>query len=244
MQLTGSHTWQLPAAALIAHAVWLTGSAACIWQRRHTLHAGLLGCASAVGLFSCWSEHGVLGYALVSAPLVSRALRDSLTGLRRSTLTGIAAVSCVCLLGLARVPFLDPRMPEPGLPATSIAFVRDHGLRGRALVSEAWTSAFLGALYPEHRVFFDPHLACSERTRQHYATILAGEPGWDALLDHYDIQFLVLQRSASAAASGLRARLQRDARYRLVHTDVQGEIFIRSEGDNAELALDAAGAKG
>jgi hypothetical protein len=93
-------------------------------------------------------------------------------------------------------------------------------------------------------VFFDNRLEAysPEFARDVYQAVRYGAPGWDTLLDRYDIQFLLLRYTTPGEAAfqrgapNVRQRLARDARYRLVHFDDVGALFVRAQGENAELA--------
>jgi hypothetical protein len=129
-------------------------------------------------------------------------------------------------------------------PLRHFDFIRMHSLRGNVFVSDAWGGPFLGFFYPERRVFFDNRIEAYSPhfIRDVYQRIRYGEPGWDRLLERYQIEVLLL-RYTSAGESRLqrgepnvRQRLARDPRYTLLRFDDVGELFVRTNGANAGLA--------
>jgi hypothetical protein len=124
--------------------------------------------------------------------------------------------------------------------------MREHALTRRAFVSDAWAGPFLGAFYPKQKAFFDLRL---EAYSQAFATdvyqrIRYAQPGWDALLDQYRIDVILLRYTTAGEAGwqagkpNLRQRLARDARFSLVHFDDVGELFVRRSPDNAALVAE------
>src|SRR6185312_14769359 len=118
-------------------------------------------------------------------------------------------------------------------PLRHFDFIRMHSLRGNVFVSDAWGGPFLGFFYPERRVFFDNRIEAYSPhfIRDVYQRIRYGEPGWDRLLERYQIEVLLL-RYTSAGESRLqrgepnvRQRLARDPRYTLLRFDDVGELF-------------------
>ena len=159
-----------------------------------------------------------------------------------------AALLCACALAAPLYVFRDH---APGFgyapsiwPHAHFAFVRQHRIAGHAFVSNAWAGPFLGVFYPERKSFFDMRLEAYSpgMLREVYQRIAYGQPGWDALLDRYDVQWLLLRYTTPGEAAlqggrpNLRQRLAVDPRFTLVRFDDDGELFVRSAGPNAALA--------
>jgi hypothetical protein len=161
----------------------------------------------------------------------------------------MATLSLVALAVVA--PFYAYRTETPGFglspmvwPLGHFRFIREHVLRGPAYVSDAWAGPFLGMFYPQRKAFFDDRLEAysPQFVRGVYQRIRYGEPGWDALLDRYGVEIVLLRYTAPGEAAfqrgkpNLRQLLARDPRYTLVRFDDQGELFVRTQGENAALA--------
>ena len=171
----------------------------------------------------------VYALAIVSTPLVAAGwsawlqARPALA-VRRGVAIGVfAALAC-------SAPLYSYRDHAPGFgwssyawPRDQFEFIRVHGLRGRSFVSDVWAGPFLGEFYPGQRAFFDPRLeAYSEDFALNvYQRIRYGEPGWDALLDRYEIDTILLRYTTAGEAGwqagkpNLRQRLVADPRYSL-----------------------------
>lgn len=246
------HAWSFPVGTLIAYWLWLgtVGLALAVSVRR--AHAGFVAIALVYGLLSLDYVRMVYAFAIVSTPLVAASwtawsqARPALA-LRRP-LANWLFVSAACL-----APLYVYRDHAPGFglssyiwPLGHFAFMREHALTRRAFVSDAWAGPFLGAFYPKQKAFFDLRL---EAYSQAFATdvyqrIRYAEPGWDALLDQYRIDVILLRYTTAGEAGwqagkpNLRQRLAQDARFSLVHFDDVGELFVRRSPDNAALVAE------
>lgn len=209
--------------------------------------AGVLLCVIAYICISLSYSRMAFALGIVSAPRVGRALARGTENRSELTRSAPKLVLLIYLLG----PVYVYRDHEPGVglspwvwPAGQCSFMRAHALSGRAFVSDVWGGPFLGEFYPERRVFFDNRLEAysTQFARDVYQRVRYGAPGWDTLLDRYDIQFLLLRYTTPGEAAfqrgapNVRQNLARDPRYRLVRFDDVGELFVRANGANAALA--------
>jgi hypothetical protein len=242
------HTYQLPFAPLAAYWLWLALVALVLIARRGQPRPGVWCCSAAYALISLIYARQAFAFAIVSAPLMATAIATQ-TARVRSPLTA-AALVVLCAIG----PLYVYRDHAPGVglsplvwPRAQFAFIRSHALRGHAFVSDAWGGPFLGEFYPQRRVFFDNRLeAYSDGfARDVYQRIRYGEPGWDRLLDRYEIELCLLRYTTPGearfqhGAPNVRQLLVRDPRWRLVFFDDFGELFVRAQGANAQLASSA-----
>jgi hypothetical protein len=240
------HAWMLPPSTLLAYWLWLAIVLGVCSTRGSTWHAGLALVALAFAAASLTYARMVYAFALVSAPLVAASVSAWLAQRRPARVQMLALL----LLGLA-APAYVYRDHTPGFglspwvwPSSHFAFIREHTMQGQAFVSDAWAGPFLGTFYPQRRVFFDDRLeAYSEHfARDVYQRMRYGEPGWDRLLDAYQIEIVLLRYTTPGEAAfqhgapNLRQLLAADARYSLVHFDDQGELFVRARGPNAGIS--------
>ena len=192
-------------------------------------------------------------FCIVATPSLALGLQQwqpALTrGLHRAQQRRLAALALIALAAIAPLYALRDHTPGFGYervawPLSHFQFVRAHALAGRAFVSDAWAGPFLGFFYPERRVFFDNRLEAytPEFVRDVYQRIRSGDAGWDALLDRYHVDYLLLRYTTPGegrfqrGAPNLRQRLAADPRYTLVRFDDEGELFVRTAGANAALA--------
>ncbi|HEX4353656.1 MAG TPA: hypothetical protein VHZ95_12090 [Polyangiales bacterium] len=243
------HAWSFPISALAAYWCWLLVVVFALVRGFRSNHVGLLLIAVMYALASLTWVRMVFAFAIVSAPLVAQIVSNLELRLRASLVTS----SLVLLAGVA--PLYVYRDHEPGFglssyvwPVDQFRFMRAHAVRGRAFVSDAWAGPYLGFFYPERRAFFDGRLEAYSTSFaiDVYQRIRYAEPGWDALLDRYRIDVLLLRYTTAGEAARQRGRpnvrqlLAADARYALVNFDDVGELFVRRTPDNATWISDLA----
>ncbi|MET0390470.1 MAG: hypothetical protein ABW321_31145 [Polyangiales bacterium] len=244
--------WLLPFAPLAAYWGWLGLVTAVVVTAFRRLPLGLCAGVVVYAALSLWFVRMVYAFAIIAVPVTAvglelggRQLKQRVKAAR--DVAGLPALGLVAVLALAfvyRDHQLGVGISSRVWPSEQYAFVRAHGLRGRAFVSDAWAGTFLAAFYPARQSFFDNRLEAysTALARDVYQTIRYGAPGWDRWLDHYAVQFLVLRYTTPSeaklarGADNVRQRLVRDPRYALVYFDDDGELFVRAQGDNAALA--------
>jgi hypothetical protein len=241
--------WRIPAGMLLAYWVFLGIALALAASRVRVLHAGLILVLVAYAVLSLRFVRMAYAFGLVGAPIAALSLQRLPLPASMRPRAMMATLSLVALAVAA--PLYAYRTETPGFgfspmvwPLGHFRFIREHALRGPAYVSDAWAGPFLGMFYPERKAFFDDRLEAysPQFVRDVYQRIRYGEPGWDALLDHYGVEIVLLRYTARGEAAfqqgrpNLRQLLARDARYTLVRFDDQGELFVRTQGKNAVLA--------
>lgn len=140
------------------------------------------------------------------------------------------------------------RLPEEVWPKALFAEVERGPWKGPAYVSNAWAGSWLGAFYPTERVFFDTRFeAYSEAfVRDVYMHIRDGKQGWDAQLDAYGVELLVLryttpgERARQGGAPNVRQAAVDHPRWTLVAFDDHGMMLARAQGTNQDLARASA----
>jgi hypothetical protein len=241
--------WRIPVGMLLAYWLFLGLALALAASRLRVLHAALLLALFAYALLSLRFVRMVYAFGVVASPIVALSLQGlSLpSSLRPRPLLSALSIIALCFAA----PLYAYRTETPGFgfsplvwPLGHFRFIREHALRGPAYVSDAWGGPFLGMFYPERKAFFDGRLEAysPQFVRGVYQRIRYGEPGWDALLDRYGVEIVLLRYTARGEAGfqhgrpNLRQLLARDPRYTLVRFDDQGELFVRTQGKNAALA--------
>ncbi|MDQ2807719.1 MAG: hypothetical protein M3Z04_12555 [Chloroflexota bacterium] len=118
------------------------------------------------------------------------------------------------LLGVAALggsvgpwPLLRAAWTEPPLPIRAVATLRaPDAPQGPMFNDMTWGGYLLYELYPQRRVFIDSQVDVYGATINHdYLTIATTAAGWDGLLDHYGIAW-VIQRPTSPLVAALHAR--------------------------------------
>jgi hypothetical protein len=241
--------WRFPFTMLAATWLWLALVLSVLVTRARALHLMHVAIALAYVLLALRFARMAFALGVVSAPVVAAALT-------RAPLPAWLAVRArvrdfALLAALCAAPLYVFRDHTPGFgfspltwPLGHFAFLRTARVRGNAFVSNAWAGPMLGMFYPERRAFFDTRLEAYPPAFLHdvYQPIAYGAPGWDALLDRYDVQVVLLRYTTAGEAAfqrgapNLHQKLARDSRWTLVRFDDEGELFVRTQGPNAALA--------
>lgn len=228
--------WLLVAATLASNAL-----------ERRTLHAfwPLVTCGFL--LLSLKHVRLVFGFAIVASPVVALGLEHLLGAARRHVralaLAGIAAASLLHRYQLA-VP--GTALAARTFPPYLFDYLEKHRLAGPDYVSDAWAAPLLGRAYPGRKAFFDNRFDAYPRAffLDVYQHIRYGKPGWDALLDRYGVQLVLMRFTTEGEARlqnyrpNLRQLLARDPRWALVTFDDLGALYVRRDGVNAQHARD------
>ena len=215
---------------------------------RHLLPVALL------GLVGMRRNRFIAEFALLSAPIVARALTDAAAGATarltadvRADLRRVVTVAGVALLaGAAIVPRVAAvraggRMVDIGLdptliPTAAIAFATDNGLRERMYNDLEVGSYLTWEGWPRHRVFQDPRingyppdfhalLKRDDLSRREWDALLAGFGVTTALVTYPDLN--------------PRAAFFDPERWALVYRAADGLVFVARRPELAALAARA-----
>jgi hypothetical protein len=192
-------------------------------------------------------KHARMGYdfALAGAPFLAVALTPVLDKLRAGvTLLALTAIAPLLVLQHYELQPFGVRLSPRTWPPYLFDYLERHHLDGRAYVSDAWAAPLLGRVYPKQKAFFDNRFEAYPRafSVDVYQRIRYGQPGWDSLLDRYGVQIVLMRYTTPGEAElqghkpNLRQLLAHDPRWTLVTFDDAGELFVRTQGQYAELA--------
>jgi hypothetical protein len=242
--------WRFPVRALAAYWGFLACATVAVAIGVRRVHAALVALFFALAILSLRHVRVAYDFAVVAAPVATigaRAAFDRFDGTKLRAALGVV----VAALAIG-APFDHWTRYAPGFgydprvfPRALFDVVRDAPLVGPAYVSDGWAGPFLGERSPTDRAFFDPRLEAYDPAfvRDVYQRIRYGEPGWSELLDRYGVQYVLLkyttagERRFQGGKDNLRQLLARDDRWSLVAFDDVGEIFVRSDGANAAVAI-------
>jgi len=215
---------------------------------RHLLPVALL------GLVGVRRNRFIAEFALLSAPIVARALTDAAAGATarltadvRADLRRVATVAGVALLaGAAIVPrvaaaraggrVVDIGLDPALIPTAAIAFATDNGLRERMYNDLEVGSYLTWEGWPRHRVFQDPRingyppafhalLKRDDLSRREWDVVLAGFGVTTALVTYPDLN--------------PRAAFFDPERWALVYRAADGLVFVARRPEFAALAARA-----
>ncbi len=194
------------------------------------------------GALALLTQRAVLWWGAILPASLAAALASAAPRPRPAPeLPAVTAAVGGLLLGLMvlYVPWLRPANPvlAPELrgylsadhPTGAAAYLADQQRTdgsGRIFARMEWGGYLAWSLWPRMRVFLDA------RVEQHppevwrdYFAILAGEPGWDDLLDGYGADYLVLEREPFAA---LVRQVDASPAWRLVFADDLSVVYARA----------------
>jgi hypothetical protein len=231
-----------PTGALFFASVLLAGAVlARIGHRAKWPSLLTLGVFAVLGLIAV---RGVFWWFLVAPPVLISIVRDrperdpaprtERPGEERATLNTALAIVFLSLAVL--VPFIRWSSPG-GLLHPSTALVRDApvGLTaateralsggGRMFHAQRWGSWFELAI-PDHRTFVDSRVEVfPSETWRDYTDVSEGREGWQRILDRWQIDTVVVDRSEQG---GLLPLIRLDTGWRLAYADVAGLVFVRT----------------
>ncbi|HEX6243439.1 MAG TPA: hypothetical protein VFZ61_21145 [Polyangiales bacterium] len=237
--------YQFPLELLAIYWV-LAGAAIASWAAcGRSLHAFWAVVTLGFLLLSLRHARLAFGFAVVAVPLVALGLQRLLAHLRAALPLLVAAALLLTVVG-HRYVFGRPGIGfvERSFPVHLFAYLDQQALSGNIFASDAWAGPLLGHAYPRRRAFFDNRFEAYPRAffQDVYQRIRYAQPGWDALLDRYHVE-IVLMRYTSAGElrfqnekPNLRQRLAADARWALIYFDDLGVVYVRRDGRNAAQA--------
>ena len=191
-----------------------------------------------------WSSVRVIvWWSLLIAPILARLLgsvlpnRPSFTGRDRPFVNGLI-IAGILVVAAFSLPWTKTALPI--LPASKRAilgeeqpigvgdYLRTHDPppTGNMLNSQGWGGYLEWAAWPRHQVFLDGRIELHPaQVWYDYLQIVFPTTRWRALLDQYDISYLVLNTVDQAE---LVADLRVDPDWRLDYEDAQGVVFTRA----------------
>lgn len=177
----------------------------------------------------------LLWYGLVLAPLLTRALagREEPPEPLPNPVLNVLLVAMVAVIALLATPWLKGMLPLPAnlrgtlgadTPVATAEAVHEHGLTGRVFHQMESGGYLAWRLWPEIEIFIDPRIELYPgEVWQDYLQISAGRPGSQELLDRYDVQLLVLNRSFQG---GLVQQIQPSPLWEWVYENPQEDTVI------------------
>ena len=186
-------------------------------------------------LFALPALRGVAWWALAAPPVVAGLLLpgDRSAGARneRNPINLIVVASMIALFGLM-LPWHSQPDPQSGT-SPLLVDAPDHLVQatagsipvgGHVFVSQAWASWFEFAL-PDRPVFVDSRIEIfPDRVWKDYIDVMAGQEGWQSILDRWHVDAVVLRAEDTTLAS----IIAKDPGWRLAYRDDLGFVFIRA----------------
>ena len=139
-----------------------------------------------------------------------------------TTIAMILAITCLAVrFSFTRAPLFQFR--QDIFPVQAADWARTHRPQGAMFNDFNWGGYLLYRLWPQQRVFIDSQSDFyGEQLTREAASIANGDPGWEELLDRYDVQWLLLPGNAGLVRVALS-----DPRWSVAYQDGTAIIFTR-----------------
>jgi hypothetical protein len=180
-------------------------------------------------VLTVWSARNAIWWALYVPPVLGSLLRRWQPG-DRDAPPGAVVVTpvlfVVALVGALRVLTIEPSTALLQEAPTGITSAVEHATNGgQRLFDGSWGSWFEFAL-PDVPVFLDARGEMApEQVWQDYAFVMSAKPGWQAVLDGWNVGVVAIPYDG---APPLIDAIERDPGWKLVYQDPDGLVFSRT----------------
>jgi hypothetical protein len=122
---------------------------------------------------------------------------------------------------------------EKTAPTSAINFLRANPIRGNMFNNDEIGDHVIYNLYPQYKVFVDGRMDMyGTRIMKEYENVISLGPGWNAVLEKYDINFVFYYTD-----SLLSRILASDEEWRQIYTDNVATIFLRNTPGNGKVIV-------
>lgn len=192
----------------------------------------------ALTLLALQSMRNIALYAAVVLPLIGArlqhewpAFRGSLVAWRRPFLLALICLALLVVVAATSISRLSKTTPQigwlpndAGYPRGAVDYLVAHDLRGNLFNVYGWGGYLIDRLYPERRVFIDGRIdVYGNSLGKQYDLVSNVGPGWQAVLDRYQVRIALVQTGTPLAAA-----LAVDHHWRETYGDSVAELFVRS----------------
>lgn len=112
---------------------------------------------------------------------------------------------------------------EPQFPVRAADWMKDNPIEGNGFNYFQWGGYLLYRFWPGQKVFIDGQTDFyGEQLTREYETIINGENGWDALLDRYNVHWILIPLD-----SPLGEKLVYDQHWKLLYHDSSSVVYVK-----------------
>lgn len=177
-------------------------------------------------LLALWAQRNIALAPLVGLPVLARAVAAPVerpeTGgrLGRPLMAVVLALGLLALADAVTVGHYNLRR----YPVEAMRVVDERGLLGRRMLTDdAWAGWVILRYWPEQRVFIDDRYDMYPvALTEDFIRFSKGEPGWDRVLERYDIEVVVWERKTA-----VEQLMDRQDGWRRIHRDSLAVIYTR-----------------
>ena len=224
--------WQPPSFETIFGVMFLTSTVAVmVWASRRTEPIPSWESLWVAGftLLGFSAYRNVLWWAIAVPPmLVGRAggVVESARVDRGSRPMNVIIIAAIALVGTLALPWWRPPTSlVVGTPTPTLmsGFERAVEPDDRAFVYQGWAS-WIELTRPDVRVFVDSRIELFDAdTWQDYTRVMRGEDDWEAILNRYEVDAVMVTAEAAVVIDGL----SRDPAWTTVAIEPAGALFVR-----------------
>ncbi|MBN1364366.1 MAG: hypothetical protein JW976_06130 [Syntrophaceae bacterium] len=137
----------------------------------------------------------------------------------------------IFILALALSGRINHQFDEKIKPLAAIEFLKKENIQGNMYNEYDFGTYIIYSAYPQYRVFIDgrAEMYGAERLKEYYR-VRRTEPGWEKVLDKYDINLIIVYHNLSLSQS-----LLNNNKWRLIYSDTVADIFVRNSLKNKSL---------
>ncbi|MGH9000782.1 MAG: hypothetical protein ACRDY7_15490 [Acidimicrobiia bacterium] len=156
-------------------------------------------------LLALWAQRNIALVPLVGVPVAARAVAADARPDVVVARVNVAVTALLAVMGLAWVveAATEGDFDLRRYPVEAMEEVEGRGWLGRRLLTtDAWGGYVIAAYWPEQRVFFDDRYDMYPVSlTEDYLDFANLRPGWERLLDRYDIEVVVWDRDSAVAGA-------------------------------------------
>jgi hypothetical protein len=127
---------------------------------------------------------------------VFQNIEDGRKGL---SLTAVAAVVLISVFILRGETQKFYQFSEPAFPVRAVQWLEENPQQGRMFNDLNWGGYIANHLWPTQLTFVDSMADTTGKVTRDYETILALHNGWQELINHYQIQWAIVQPQSQIA---------------------------------------------
>jgi hypothetical protein len=236
--------WLPPSLNLLTGKVWALSLVLLLALSRRRLAGREIGLLCCFLPLSCGSVRMVAWWLLICTPILAAQLTEAWPRLRqldvrddRSSFGNVLACGLLVVVVVVSSPWLEafnPIFAQPGRAhriETDLQSVADHlsakGQSGRIFTRFAWGEYLGWSLTPRYTVFMDGRIEIiPDEVWQQYEALTRGRADWQDILDHYGVDYLLLD--ASGYHHDLLPLVERSCSWRQIDRRGDAILFVRS----------------
>jgi len=137
-----------------------------------------------------------------------------------------------------RIDYAHLNMERDLFPVAGVKFLKQNDIPGRMYNPYEWGGYFIWKIYPKYKVFIDgrANTVYPEEVYRESLSTMRGDPGWEKVMDKYDINFVFCNKLLrDVNAHLLPDKLEESPRWVLIYEDQIEKVFIKDIPQNRQI---------